>query len=470
MAQHRLVGALSGWPILTIFGLCLLGVVANTGCGASEEPPRRIIIITIDTLRADHLGTYGYPRQVSPFLDEIATRSVVFERAFSSCSHTGPSHASLFTSLQPAQHRLLVNGEQLDEKVVTLAEALQQSGYATAAFTPVKFLTGVSAGFDHFGASPKYENVHEVLARARAWLDRTGKEKPAFVWIHLFDVHQWNIQRHRHSKSITWVRENARPNGSKLIYWLNENHGLPKIEKKSTRRWMSQQYNRYDGQLLELDGALRTFYDELQHDGFLDDSLWFITSDHGEGLGNHGQMGHGQYIYDEQVRVPLFVHSPAGRYEARMEPTMVRLVDVAPTVAELVGATLEDQPIPIVGRSFAELLKNPRSGWSLSEAFAQRRPADQKRLDEGWIDGQVYATRNPKRSVFINSEAENEFYDLVNDPFELENIFDPDDPEMSEIVRGLTESFEFMGTQGEALQSGVASPEIIEELKALGYL
>ena len=149
---------------------------------------------------------------------------------------------------------------------------------------------------------------------------------------------------------------------------------------------------------------------------------------------------------------------------------MVRLVDVAPTIAEIAGATLEGQPIPIVGRSFVELLTNPESGWSINEAFAQRRPADEKRLNEGWIDGQVYATRNHQRSVFVNSEAENEFYDLVHDPFELENIFDPNDPEMAEIVRGLTESFEFMGTQGESLQSGVASPEIIEELKALGYL
>ena len=167
----------SGWALALA---CLLPV---GGCTAPDEAPRRVILITIDTLRADHLGTYGYPRGVSPFLDDLAARSVVFDRAFSSCSHTAPSHASIFTSLQPAQHRILVNGELLDEKLVTIAEVLGANGYATAAFTPVKFLTGLSAGFDHFGASKRYENADEVLARASRWIEQTGREKPAFVWI-----------------------------------------------------------------------------------------------------------------------------------------------------------------------------------------------------------------------------------------------------------------------------------------------
>ncbi len=127
-------------------------VVAIGGCGAPQTPPQRIILVTIDTLRADHLGTYGYPRGVSPFLDGLADRSVVFDLAFSSCSHTAPSHASLFTSLQPAQHNLLINGEQLDDWLLTIAEVLSQQGYRTAAFTPVKFLNGRAAGFNRFGA------------------------------------------------------------------------------------------------------------------------------------------------------------------------------------------------------------------------------------------------------------------------------------------------------------------------------
>ncbi len=440
------------------------------GCGAREEPPRTVILITIDTLRADHLGTYGYPREVSPFLDDLAARSVVFDRAFSSCSHTAPSHASLFTSLQPAQHRILVNGELLDEKLVTIAEVFGANGYATAAFTPVKFLTGLSAGFDYFGSSKKYESADEVLARASAWIEQTGREKPAFVWIHLFDVHEWNVPRHRHRESITWVRENARPNGSKLVSWLHENHGLPEEAKKSTRRWMAQQINRYDGQLRELDRALGEFYGGLESRGFLEGSLWVVTADHGEGLGNHDQMGHGRFLYDEQIRVPLFVHSPDGRFKPRRVSSIVRLVDVAPTLAELTGVDMASQPIPVVGQSVLPLLRNRPSDWKAIEAFSQRRPADEKRLKEGWLDGQVFAARSLDRKVIFSTEASGEVYDLVEDPFELINLFDPGDPDMAELVRLLTESFGFMESQGEAMQSGAASPEVIEELKALGYL
>ena len=131
----------------------ILLLLAMVGCGVPQAPPQRIILVTIDTLRADHLGAYGYPRDVSPFLDDLAARSVVFELAFSSCFHTAPSHASLFSSLQPAQHGLLVNGELLDDQLLTVAELLSKQGYRTAAFTPVKFLNGLAAGFDHFTSS-----------------------------------------------------------------------------------------------------------------------------------------------------------------------------------------------------------------------------------------------------------------------------------------------------------------------------
>ena len=128
-------------------------LLAAGGCAAPQAPAQRIILVTIDTLRADHLGAYGYPRGVSPFLDDLAGRSVVFDLALSSSSHTAPSHASLFTSLQPAQHRILVNGKRLDDRLVTIAELLSEQGYRTAAFTPVRFLNGLGAGFLFFSSS-----------------------------------------------------------------------------------------------------------------------------------------------------------------------------------------------------------------------------------------------------------------------------------------------------------------------------
>jgi arylsulfatase A-like enzyme len=450
-------------------GASILLLLAAGACAAPQAPSQRIILVTIDTLRADHLGAHGYPRGVSPFLDSLAERSVVFEQAFSSSSHTAPSHASLFTSLQPAQHRLLVNGELLDDQLLTIAELLSEQGYRTAAFTPVKFLNGLAAGFDHFSSSEAYEPADAVLTRAFEWLEENGADTKSFVWIHLYDVHEWVAPKHLQRKKVRWVRENAELQGGELRQWLVEHHGLP-AELSEGGAPIVRSINRYDGQLYAVDQALESFYGKLGAHELLDESIWFITSDHGEGLGNHHRMGHGQYIYDEQIHVPLLVHSPTEGLAIGRVPNMVGLVDVAPTIAALVGSSMETQAIPVVGQSILPLLRDRQALWTVTETFSQRRPADERRIKEGWLPGDVYANRSDDRKLIINTEGSCEYYDLGADPFEIDNRCDPSEPDVAELIRLLTEAFEGMQTQGEAMHSGVASPEVIEELKALGYL
>jgi arylsulfatase len=447
----------------------LLLVLATGSCAAPQPPSQRIILITIDTLRADHLGTYAYPRGVSPFLDGLAEESVVFDQAFSSSSHTAPSHASLFTSLQPAQHRLLVNGELLYDHLLTIAELLSEREYRTAAFTPVKFLNGLTAGFDHFSSSEAYEPADAVLTRAIEWLRDNGADTRSFVWIHLYDVHEWVTPKHLNRREVRWVRENAELQGGKLHRWLIEHQGLP-TDLDESGVPVIRSINRYDGQLYAVDQALERFYDKLGAHELLDQSIWFITSDHGEGLGNHHRMGHGQYIYDEQIRVPLLVHSPTGGLASGRVHDIVRLVDVAPTIAALVGSSMETQAIPVVGQSLLPLLRDRKARWAVTETFSQRRPADERRIKEGWLPGDVYATRSVDRKLIINTEGSCEYYDLGADPFESDNVCDPSDSEVADLIRLLTADFDSMLTQGEAMHSGAASPEVIEELKALGYL
>jgi arylsulfatase A-like enzyme len=447
----------------------VLLLLVTGGCAAPQTPSQRIIVITIDTLRADHLGTHGYPRGVSPFLDRLAEQSVVFDQAFSSCSHTAPSHASLFTALQPAQHRLLVNGELLDDQLLTIAELLSERGYRTAAFTPVKFLNGLAAGFDRFDSSKSYEPAEAVLNRAFEWLEKTPPDERTFVWIHLYDVHEWLAPKHLSRPDVRWVRGNAELQGRELRRWLGEHHGLPADLAEDTAP-VVRSINRYDGQLYAVDQALERFYRKLGVHELLEQSIWFITSDHGEGLGNHHRMGHGQYIYDEQIRVPLFVHSPTGGVVNGRVHDIVRLVDVAPTIAALVGSSMETQAIPVVGQSLLPLLRDRKAPWTVTETFSQRRPADERRIKEGWLPGEVYATRSVDRKLIINTEGSCEYYELGTDPFEIDNVCDPSDPEVADLIRVLTTDFASMQTQGEAMHSGVASPEVIEELKALGYL
>jgi choline-sulfatase len=446
----------------------LLLLVAGA-CAVSEAPPIRIILVTIDTLRADHLESYGYPRGVSPFLDGLADRSVVFDQVFASCPLTAPSHASLFTSLQPAQHRLLVNGEVLDDQLLTIAQLLSQQGYRTAAFTPVKFLNGLAAGFDHFDSSEAYEPAEAVLARAFEWLEETGVDEKSFVWVHLYDVHEWFRPKHLRREAVRWVIENAELKGGRLRSWLGEHHGLP-ADLPEWKVSIMTAINRYDGQLYAVDRALESFYGKLGAGDLLDGSIWFITSDHGEGLGNHSRMGHGHYLYDEQIRVPLLVHSPTGRLKTGRVSSIVRLVDLAPTIADLTGSSMETQVIPIVGRSTVPLLHGRLAQWKATEAFSQRRPANNKLLREGWLPGEVYATRSIDRKLIINTEGSCEYYHLGVDPFEVNNLCDPSEPDVAELIRRLTGAFAAMRSQGESMHSGAAAPEIIDELKALGYL
>jgi arylsulfatase A-like enzyme len=333
----------------------------------------------------------------------------------------------------------------------------------------VRFLSGLRAGFQHFGRSDHYEHAGRVLDRALQWIDSLGPDERSFLWIHLYDVHEWRMPKRLHRSDVRWVIENAPLQKAELRRWLRSNHGLPRDLGEQGPRVL-QAINRYDGQLRALDRALEEFFEATTVQGFAEDSVWIVTSDHGEGLGNHFQMGHGQYIYDEQIRVPLLIHSPDRRFTPGRIPALVRLVDLSPTLADLVGADMDAQPIPVEGRSLLPLVRNRQVAWQEEEAFAQRRPADQRRIDLGWSPGEVYATRSADRKLIVDTEGSCELYDLSVDPFEINNICDPGDGQTVELINLSNGRYRVMDSQGEAMTSGAVPPEIIEELKALGYL
>ena len=456
--------------LLVIAGIASAVAVVFPGCDRREpERPTAVFLITIDTLRADHLGCYGYRRQVSPFLDALAADSTVFENVLAASSHTAPSHAALFTSLYPAQHVLLRNGERMSDKLVTLAKLFQDAGYATAGFTPVKFLNGLSAGFDEFKSGEVYAPAKEVLGWALDWLQRRRPSTRVFVWVHLFDVHEWYKDEHLDPAGLEFVATVARPQGSELEEYLRSAHGLPEGQFPG-KRGVVETINRYDAQLWSVDRYLKRFFAAITDSGSYDPSLWIITSDHGEGLGNHGFLGHGKYIYNEQLWVPLIVHATDRRYRPSRIRSQVELVDIAPTLAELVGGSLEAQPLSIVGHSLLRLLANPAARWEAGAAFAQRRPVDEKRLREGWPPGDVFAFQEAGRKWIVNTVGETELYDLEQDPFEHVNLVDTEPDEIDAAVRELIHRYDQMVEQGELVGSGEIQPEFIDELKALGYL
>ncbi len=446
-----------------------LALVAVYAC-ARPEPPKRIFLVTIDTLRADHLGLYGYPRGTSPFLDSLGERGVVFESAYASCSHTAPSHASLFTGLQPAQHRLLQNGEALPEPVLTLATLLTERGYKTAGFTTVSFVQGLAAGFEEFSYELTYHDSEVILGRALDWILAQPKETPLFVWVHLFDVHQWNQDDQIDREALREIRTRSKPQGPDLEELLRKEHGTL-FEGRIPRAKILRAVDCYDGQILSSDRALADFYAKLEAEGLTEGALWVVTSDHGEGLGNHDHMGHGKTIYNEQTRVPLLFHFADGRYAPRRVEGLFRLVDVAPTIAKLAGASFDAQVLPLAGQSFVDVLADAEHPWPVATAFSQRRPADEMRLRTGWESGEVFALQSESFKVIAKTEGEHEVYDLASDPFEHRNLFADPPAEKERMLRELVRMYREMVRQGEErLGSAEINPEFIEELKALGYL
>lgn len=452
--------------------LVLLSCLVLLGCPSAPPEPTgpapRIFVVTIDTLRADHLGLYGYPRPTSPFLDALGAKSVVLDNAFATCSHTGPSHASLFTGLQPAQHRLLENGQALPDSVRTLAQAFSDAGYRTAGFSTVSFILGLAAGFQDMYHRSGFYTADVLFGEALDYLRDLPADQPAFVWIHLFDVHEWAVPEHIYQETLAEIRE-AGPTGDDLFTFLVEEHSL--IEERIPRAKILESVDAYDGQILATDRAFESFFNTVNAEGLAEGGVWLITSDHGEGLGNHDHLGHGKTIYNEQTRVPFIFYRRDGAYPPRRAAELVSLVDVAPTLAEMAGIPFDEQPVPMEGRSFLSVLDGSGDPpWEAEPVYSQRRPADELRLKQGWIPGDVFALQTEDLKVIVSTEGEYEVYDLANDPYEVYNLIDNPPEGKEALLRELVRLYRRMTEESEGLSTEGINPEYIEELKALGYL
>ncbi len=454
--------------IRALAGLVLVALAAG-GCrgerfdGRLRDP---VILVTIDTLRADHLGAYGYPRPTSPFLDELARRGVVFDRAVSACSHTAPSHASIMTSLQPLQHGLLKNGQALDPSLYTLAEMFRDAGYDTAAFTSVGFLGELAPGFDVMDA--RWRSGDRTVARALAWLRKRSegagaRGRPFFLWVHLYDVHQ-----------LPGPRAALRPDEAALESWSDEERerfltGLTTLRGVDPgfypdRRTMIDRYTQYDAGVRFDDRQVRRLYERVETAN--PQAIWIVTSDHGEGLGEHDYDEHGKYIYEEQLHVPLIVVGGPG--SPRRIDRLVRLIDIYPTLAGWLGAPAKSGGPPLQGYP----LFSPRAverDLPPRLAFAERRPKDGARHRLSWEPGDVYSLESLALKYIFHSQGRDELYDLRSDPLELHNLID----EPSKAGKAMRKRL--LGYV-RALADGALGPAADEsakhaaELEALGYL
>lgn len=399
-----------GWPSL---GVATALALASVGCGASSPAPRSVILIVIDTLRADHLGVYGYERATSPALDRFASRAAVFGRAQATSPWTLPSFGSLFTGQIPSRHAagLLLDSDNsefagLDASAKTLAETLSAAGFATAGVVNNPFLHpnfGLSRGFERwdyvFGKYEQHPRADQIVHWGLRWLDGRD-ERPFFLMLHFFDPHlpydPGDPARGRFAEELGGIL-------SLPFAGLGKSNATWNPKRPRVKRFVTAAY---DEEILFVDLQLERLFTGLAERGLDEETLVIITADHGEELFDHGGFEHGHTMHHELLRVPLLMAGPGVTPGWIDEP--VSLTDVMPTILEALGVAQEGEV----------------HGWSVWSLVTEREPLlERALLAEGTLHGpdRKTLTRWPWKLV-LTAGAPAELYDLASDPLELEDL------------------------------------------------
>ena len=316
-----------------------------------------VILISLDTLRADHMGSYGYFRDTSPNIDSFARQSILFKNAFSHSSWTAPSHASLFTSFYPSDLNIIFHPapNRLPESARTIAELFSENGYATAGFTGGGYVStdyGFSQGFDLYTSNGlRQENNQESIYD---WLEK-HRQKKFFLFIHNYNVHRPYTPPEPYKKYYT----NDTYTGS--IEDLMDSIRVD-YEQDGSISKRKQEYDyivsQYDAEINYVDELIGDLLEKLSQEGFMDNTIIVLTSDHGEEFLEHGSFGHMRTLYDEVLSVPLILYAPDLPQGIVVE-RQVGLVDVFPTLLDLVGFERQES---IRGESLVSPIYRDRGG------------------------------------------------------------------------------------------------------------
>jgi choline-sulfatase len=415
-----------------------LGLIVAGVCGCRREEPRRnppsVLLVTIDTIRADHVGAYGGGQGATPGIDAFAKDAVLFEQAIAAAPLTLPSHVTLFSGYLPFRSGVRVNGtDHVGPNVPLLAEAFAGGGYRTAAFVSalvVKAGSGLGRGFaqydDAFDANKGKDErafaverpCEETAAKALAWIgEQRAAGSPYFAWVHFYDPHA----------------PYAPP---------------PDFAAKFPK-------SPYDGEIASADSCFTKLVAGV--DG---ETAVLLAGDHGESLGEHGEAGHGVFVYDATVRVPLILRLPERRLAGTRVRAQVRLADVAPTLRSL--AHLAPEPSDGDGEDLAPLL-DPKAAASAADrpAFSE---ADYATFVLGWSPMRALRAGGRK---YVEAPRR-ELYDLHADPGEQTNLYPGDEAASRDLARQLAA----IGSRKPlaAATSSAVDPEAARRLASLGYI
>jgi arylsulfatase A-like enzyme len=414
-----------GAPALTL--LLLLLTALGSGCGPARSRPSFVLIL-VDTLRADHLGAYGYRRPTSPRLDALAARGTLFETAITQAPWTLPAAMAVVTGRLPSSHRVENDGLRLSRSIPTLAEILKREGYSTSAVVSHIYVAapfGFDRGFDHFddfGLSRAYRFEAGLEPRAEAVTDhalaqvRALKGRPFFLLAHYFDPH-WD-----YDPPAPYAERFARPYSGKIDGRYQSFSRFAPIGVELPAADREHLIDLYDGEIAYTDAQIGRLLDGLRGAG-VSEAVVAITADHGEEFKEHGGLGHGRTLYDEVLRVPLIVSRIGAAGPAGRVPEQVRSIDLFPTICELAGAAI---PSGVQGKSLVPWLEGRKdaSRGALSETIR--------------FDAYRKSYREAGRKVIVRLEDNRrEFYDLVADPGETRNVLSERAPEALRLEEAL---------------------------------
>lgn len=335
----------------------LLGCLAVLALAGKGRPPN-IILISLDTLRADRLGVYGYGRATSPSFDRWAKDSALFRKAISVSNWTLPAHVSMFTGLYPSSHKVVGLDHKPAGEIALLSEILERAGYETMAFTGGGYLSrgfGMHRGFNHFDPSRSNTDLEGALRRAAKMIAKLDGERPYYALIHAYDLHcPYDVPQEIEVRFESSGTEQIDPRGC--------GHTDSQISKAQAL-FLS---DRYDERIRLVDDLLGRFFDFLESRSAFADTVLVITSDHGEAFLEHGKVGHSHSLYSELLHIPLAIRAPG--IAGREIGSVTSNVDLLPTLLDLAGL-----PIPqgLDGESLLPVLLRGDGAAKRSFAFSE---------------------------------------------------------------------------------------------------
>lgn len=476
----RLVGG-SRAPSAALL-VALVSLAAGSSCQRDEAAapvrdldgrPNAVVLVTIDTVRADHTGLGGHDPSTTPFLDSLAREGVNFTRAYATSSFTPLSMASLVTGAETVSLGLgdaYFDAESqaavqpvLSDSFTTLAETLQAHGFLTVGVPSNRHLSadlGFAQGFDHYYAPAAFQRANALNRIAQSLLKEAlgddyasaWRQQPLFLWIHYFDPHDPYYRR------PSWpLPGQPAPDPERIHSLAGKSYAdLKKELDDPPPGTLEALLSLYDGEIHDTD---QRFQELWEHLGFDDDTLVLFTSDHGEEFLEHGGLGHAKGLYEEVVRVPLMIRWPAKVPQGRVVDAATSILDLYPTLVELL-----DLPPPegLAGRSLVPLFDAP--DWAAPRPILLE--LDRKQEDWlAWVEGDRKLIQRVHPDPWVG------YFDLAADPGEQRNLAD-DEPERVQAAFAALAAARagYPPPPSEQQYNTIVDEHTIEALKAMGYI